>query len=296
MNPKISVIIPTINYSNRKDAIDRILVSLDNQKTAVPFEVIIVNNEPGSTKREFDIVSASTQVIHEPEAGLSRARNAGVKVAIGNIIAFLDDDVIPAPTWLGAIVQTHKLQTALCVGGPVTLIDSSFLRFPKWFSDYFLRFIIPPQFPKSTEVITSPYYIVGANMSFKRDVFASYGFFDTNLGRVGACLLSGEDMEFMMRIPSEGIFYEPLAGVSTKMTSLRLTRGYFVRRIFWQAISEARIFRKHGFDRYYDRSELFLSPYFGNKLLATLQHETIFQAICMIIRIITFNIVSLLRL
>lgn len=296
MKPEISIIIPTVNYISRKEQIHRILAVLESQKTSVPFEVIIVDNSFRLSENQFNQVPAFAKVIYEPRIGLSRARNAGLRVAVGDIIAFLDDDVIPATTWIKAIIQTHKLQKVLCVGGPVILGDRGSIRFPRWFSDYFLRFIVPPKFPESTGVVTAPYYIIGANMSFKRSVFDRYGFFDTNLGRVGNCLLSGEDMEFMMRVPPESIFYEPLAAVSMRIISQRLTRRYFTRRIFWQAVSDTRIFRKHGFDQYYDRSELFFSTDFSRRFLATLHYGLIFQAFCIIIRIITFKIVSFFNL
>lgn len=296
MKPKISIIIPTVSYSNRKEQIHRIFAALESQKTSVLFEVIIVDNSFRLNENQFNQVPVFAKIIHEPGIGLSRARNAGVRVAIGDIIAFLDDDVIPTTTWIKAIVQTHKLQKALCVGGPVILRDRKSIRFPRWFSDYFLRFVVPPKFPEFTGVVKAPCYIIGANMSFKRSVFDRYGFFDTNLGRVGKCLLSGEDMEFMMRVPQESIFYEPLAIVSTRITSQRLTRKYFARRIFWQAVSDARIFRKHGLDQYYDHSELFFSTDFSRKFFTALRYGLIFQAFCIIIRIMTFKTASFFNL
>lgn len=296
MTPKISIVIPTIDYLRQKEKIYQIIAAIENQKTKLIFEVIIVDNAPNISKETTDTLPSFVRIIREPKQGLSRARNTGILVSKGDIIAFIDDDVIPAPTWIDATMQAYKIPDTLCVGGPVILEDSDSVRYPIWFSDYFLRFIIPPKFPESTGIIKAPYYIIGANMSFKRNIFNRYGFFDVELGRIGNCLLSGEDMEFMMRLPQNGIFYEPLAITSTKITQHRLTRIYFVQRIFWQAVSDARILRKHNLNQYYDRSELFFSIDFIKRISTALRQGLIFQLFCITIRIITFKIVSFFNL
>lgn len=293
---KISIIIPTVSYTSRKEQISRTLVALKNQSISVPFEVIIIDNDQNQRNYLHDDLPVFAKIVCEPNAGLSYARNRGVRTAIGDIVAFLDDDVVPAKTWINALICTHELPDALCVGGPIILEDRDKIRIPRWFSDYFFRFIIPPKFPKLTGIIRKPFYLIGANMSFKQTVFKNYGFFDTNLGRRGNCLLSGEDVEFMLRIPPKNIFYEPRAVVLTKITSLRLTRRYFVRRIFWQAISDARIIVKHGSSLYYDQQELFLSAGFGKAFLKIFRRGLLFQTFCMAVRIGTFTLASFLRL
>lgn len=295
MKPILSVIIPTINYAEREAQLRHILSALGNQDTSTSFEVIIVDNA-GATDRNYTaFLPRFARLIREPKLGLSQARNAGTRASKGNIIAFLDDDVIPTSTWVQAITQTHKLSGVLCVGGSVIFEDCDSIQYPKWFSDYFLRFLAPPRFPKSTGTVVAPYYIIGANMSFKRSVFDRYGYFNVNLGRIGNRLLSGEDMEFMMRIPQKAIFYEPCAGVSTEITPRRLTRKYYTMRIFWQAVSDARIFEIHGFEIYYDRSELFFSIDFLKNLITTLRKGSLFQTFCMILRIIAFKATLFLK-
>ncbi|MEK7537218.1 MAG: glycosyltransferase [Patescibacteria group bacterium] len=294
--PELSIIIPTIDYLGRKTRIDAIVATLSSQNIAEsPAEVIVVDNSPNH-KNYRENSENSTKIIREPAVGLNYARNAGIKAAAGNIIAFLDDDVIPSKTWLASLIRAHKLSDTLCVGGPVTIEDWNRVVIPKWFSEYFLRFIIPSKFPQLAGRIKEPYYLIGANMSFKKEVFSNYGFFDTNLDRRGGCLLSGGDVEFMIRLKPENIFYEPLAAVSTKITQERLTKRYFIRRLFWQAVSDARIIKKHGLERFYDRPEIFISAGFTSLLFKTLRGKLFFQTLCMMIRIMTFKTASIFNL
>jgi glycosyltransferase involved in cell wall biosynthesis len=51
--------------------------------------------------------------------GLSRARNIGARVARGDIIAFLDDDMVPDRGWLGALVEHFVDERVAAVTGPV---------------------------------------------------------------------------------------------------------------------------------------------------------------------------------
>ncbi len=292
--PKLSVIIPTSDYFGRKAQINTIIRIIRNiSADESPIEIIVVDNSPSMSVPEPEDAGI---IIREPVIGLNQARNTGIEVASGGIVAFIDDDIIPARTWTKAVIQAHKLPGVLCVGGPVVIEDWNEVVRPTWLSDYFLRFIVPPKFPRSAGSIAKPYYLIGANMSFKREVFMDYGFFDTNLDRQGTCLLSGGDVEFMIRLKSESIFYEPLAAVSTKITQQRLMRWYFIRRIFWQGVSDARIIKKRGLERFYDQSELFISAGFMSLLFKTLKKGLFFQSLCMIIRVGVFKITSIFQL
>ena len=189
----ISIIVPTYGNDNNIRRLDKTLSVFEHQDIIdnITFEVVVVDNG-GSLNKEKVLEEhpyiSNLVVVKEPKVGLSGARNKGVLIARGDIIAFTDDDIIPSKKWLGSLYRSYIGSGALCVGGPVEFQDNKNV-FPSWFSDYFLRFLFPPKFPEKFDVITKPFFLIGANMSFKKEVFKKYGLFDTSLGRKGRCLL-----------------------------------------------------------------------------------------------------------
>jgi glycosyltransferase involved in cell wall biosynthesis len=289
----ISIIIPTILRKDRIKKIEQALDALTDQSFSqgMNFEVIIVDNGNSLSNQKisqkYKNKIKNLIIIKEPVIGLSKARNTGILNSKGKIIAFIDDDVRPSENWASALIKAHGTPGAFCVGGPVIISNPAL---PSWLSDYFLRFLAPPKFPKKFGVISEPFYLIGANVSFKQRVFKQHGLFDERLGRKGKNLLSGEDIEFINRLESKNVYFEPKARVTTKISPNRLTRRYFVKRIFWQAISEARIVNKLGTDWLYDKKELSFSKDFFGSLLRSLKEYNFLQFFCMVIRIITFKI------
>lgn len=113
--PKISVIVPVYNVEKY---LARCLDSIINQ-TLTDIEIICIND--GSTDRSLEILKEFVQkeprikLIDQPNAGLSCARNAGMKVAQGEYIGFVDsDDWIDADFYekLYAAAKKHDADVA----------------------------------------------------------------------------------------------------------------------------------------------------------------------------------------
>lgn len=102
MIPSISIILPTYNsFVQKQGSLDLTLRSLANQEVTGRFELIIVDN--GSTDETHRYLQTSmpprlrdcTSVLHCAEVGnRSKVRNMGISVATGDMVVFLDDDVI----------------------------------------------------------------------------------------------------------------------------------------------------------------------------------------------------------
>ena len=54
-----------------------------------------------------------------PNRNLSESRNIGIKLASGEIVAFIDDDAYPDPGWLDALVRAFEWGEVAAAGGPV---------------------------------------------------------------------------------------------------------------------------------------------------------------------------------
>ncbi|WIM73066.1 glycosyltransferase [Corynebacterium suedekumii] len=83
-------------------------------------EVIVVDNAPasGDTRRQLaGCADPRLRIVDEPHAGLSRARNAGLAAAAGEVVAFTDDDALPGDSWLASILDVFASAPPGEVGG-----------------------------------------------------------------------------------------------------------------------------------------------------------------------------------
>jgi len=289
----LTVVIPTYKHDDRLNGLINLIQSLlatSNEKYIE--EILVVDNgnslivsSDGQKIKSYKKV----RIVDEPQIGLSHARNTGVINAKTDIIAFLDDDVIVSEFWAENIVRGHSRNDVFCVGGPVLIKDKEKKRYPTWFSDYFLRFILPPYFPKQSGNLQPPYYLIGANISFKKETFEKFGLFDPTLGRKGLNLLSNEDIEFLARIPLNQIWYESGAIVSEKIAEKRLTKIFMIRRLFWQGISDYIMVKKRGLENFYDNKEVHFTPFLFKKLIFTIKNLYFLEALCMLIRLFSYK-------
>lgn len=132
--PYLSVVLPTYNRQSR---LRRVLAALERQTYPLDaFEVIVVSD--GSTDETNDYLSnihtpLQLKAILQPNAGPAAARNNGVRHANGEIILFLDDDVIPTDALVAEHANVHTSQLGVVVLGPM-LSPPDFQMFPwvKW--------------------------------------------------------------------------------------------------------------------------------------------------------------------
>jgi glycosyltransferase involved in cell wall biosynthesis len=97
----VSIIVPTFNGERR---IGACLHALSRQRTVREFEVLVVDD--GSNDGTAAVVKrfSGARLIRQAKAGPAAARNRGAREARGSILLFTDDDCIPAPNWMDAML------------------------------------------------------------------------------------------------------------------------------------------------------------------------------------------------
>ena len=123
MSVRVSVVVPV---RNGRSTLPKLLDSLAAQRNAPSFEVIVADN--GSTDDTVAIAQAHALrpvVTHESRPGSYAARNAGLQLANGAIVAFTDGDCVADPDWLRAGVETLETSGAQLAGGRVEVIMSA---------------------------------------------------------------------------------------------------------------------------------------------------------------------------
>lgn len=235
----VSVVVSTYSEDKLECVLD-CLKSLHEQ-SVLPREVILVlDSEPDLVEFYRSKVPRDVKVMMSGGFGLSNARNAGAKCAQGDIVAFIDDDARADEHWLRNLVRSYDHPEVLGVGGYACPVWEGSV--PIWFPEE-LNWIVGCSYkglPEHKATIRNP---IGCNMSFRRSVFDTVGYFRTDIGRFGRMLLAGEEPELSMRILAKfsgsRIIYEPRAVVYHQVPRSRRKLSYFVRRSFYQGISIA---------------------------------------------------------
>lgn len=108
-----------INTLDRADSLAETLRACA-QLTHPRFEVIVVSG-PSSDHTDEVIARWAGEVEHRrcPAANLSQSRNIGIAAAAGDVVAFIDDDGVPEPTWLDELCAGYDAEEVGAVGGVV---------------------------------------------------------------------------------------------------------------------------------------------------------------------------------
>jgi GT2 family glycosyltransferase len=184
--PRITVVVCTYNgCATIRECLEG-LSRLEYPNT----EMIVIDD--GSTDgtaqiaREFDVRLVSTE-----NRGLSAARNLGLELASGEIIAYLDDDAYPDPHWLDYLAEAFRTTEFTAVGGP---------NLPPPGEDFVAEAVAnSPGGP--THVLLSDReaeHIPGCNMAFRTAELRSLGGFDPQFRT------AGDDVDICWRIQGSG--------------------------------------------------------------------------------------------
>jgi GT2 family glycosyltransferase/SAM-dependent methyltransferase len=206
---------------DRPQALARCLVSLRRGRVR-PREIVVVDNASRSGATEqVAAAMADVRYIREDRPGLAIARNTGVRMTSGDIVAFTDDDVVVDTEWIPSLLPPFANARVMAVTGTVfpgelateaqRMAEERLWSFNREFrprtfdSRYFDRM----------RVRGVPVWHIGAgaNMAIRRAAFAHVGLFDERLG-AGAAGCS-EDSELWYRLLAGGwsCAYEPAAVV-----------------------------------------------------------------------------------
>jgi glycosyltransferase involved in cell wall biosynthesis len=240
---EISAIICTLNRAEYlRESIGSLL---DQTLPKRRYEILIVDN--GSTDetkemvlREFNGVQ-NLRYFYEPILGLSQARNTGWRQAVGEYVAYLDDDAIAYPQWLEKILhvfETVKPKPA-CVGGRIEPLWETAR--PPWLSDKIARCLGVLDLSDSPMTLDDSHCLFGGNSAYPRHLLEGVGGFQTNLGRKGNKLLSNEEILLHQQFKQRGYryYYHPEVAIGHHVPSFRLTKSWVIRRWYWQGVSEA---------------------------------------------------------
>ncbi len=159
------------------------------------------------------------------EKSMVRARNVGLAHAIGDVVAYVDDDTILCKDWSTKILESYKHELVGGVGGRVVNIldDGSTAD----------GFSIPTTEPVEVHRIR------GCNMSFRRNVLIKTDGFDEYF--MGSCFREERDLCFRVRGLGYKLLYNPKALVYHEFRGRVLDN----KQIYWIAYNNAYFYLKN---------------------------------------------------
>ncbi len=239
-NQEVSVVICTYTEGRWRDLVEAVESCLEQGDP--PGEVIVVvDHNPALLERARTELHNVVVVENSQERGLSGARNSGTAVARNGIVAFLDDDAIAGADWLHWLRQPYRSPDVLGVGGSIDPLWASGRR-PRFFPTEF-DWVVGCTYRGMPEAASVVRNLIGANMSFRRDVLLATGGFRVGIGRVGTRPVGCEETELCIRsnqqFRSGHFLFEPRARVQHRVPLERTSWRYFRARCTAEGYSKA---------------------------------------------------------
>lgn len=247
----LSIIIPTRN--RLVTVIQTVNSILGNSGEKDEFEILVVDNN--SDKYEIKELLAvlnhpKVRVFSETKIGLVYARHAGVKLSKGNILAFIDDDIIVGDYWLPTLLSLNDqyLDINLFTGSAMPIYQSYPPSWLRYFWDYNKKdkinccyWLSLIDFGPEIKLI-DPNLVWGLNFIIRKNAILKYEGFHPDvtapslLGFVG----DGETgLTMKMKSAGEVALYLPDLLIHHIATKERLSKLYFLKRAYVQGISDS---------------------------------------------------------
>ncbi len=237
MKPVISVVIPAYN---EEDYIETCLKSLRNQKTSVPYEIIVCDNN--STDRTVEIAKKyADKVVHEERQGIGYARNKGVSASVGEYIVNTDADTVFAPNFIDEVYKVFiedKYVAFACGNWDYYKGDSKLVKLLVRLSSSIF------QLYEKIVVLKNTASLPGWSLCTPRWVFDKVGGFDTRRGVLEDVIYSYKVEAFGKKgyFPEIEVHSSVRRFVSNFFKSIKHydKMGYSIKNVVWDLIRKSK--------------------------------------------------------
>ena len=234
---------------DRWDQLSLAMASVAAQ-SAVDETILVVDHNDELLERARTRWPEARVLANAGPQGLSSARNTALRIATGDIIAFLDDDAVADPGWLDALLAGFTDASVVAVGGSaVPIWPGPAGPAPAVLPDELLWIVGCSYRGLPTE--PGPVRnVMGCSMAFRRAPLMSIGGFNADTGRVGKLPIGCEETEACILLrqadPSRVVHYEPSARVRHHVSEDRVRMAYVAHRSWCEGLSKAGIARTVG--------------------------------------------------
>lgn len=238
-SPVITVLVPTYR---RPAGLARVLAGLAAQADPPPYEVLVVDNDP--RPHPVPDLPARTRLVAEATPGASAARNRGIAEAQTELLAMLDDDVVPEPGWLRSLADPVLDGRADLTGGKVLLAPD--VARPGWLRPGLEGYLTALDLGPTARELKADESLLTASLLTRTALLRQVGGFDTRLGPQPGRQIVGDDVRLVRDLRAAGARarWVPDAVVVHELPAERLRRSWLLKRAYLQGRSDWRVDRE----------------------------------------------------
>jgi hypothetical protein len=234
--PSVSVVIAAYTDDRWTQLRDAVISVLAQTRPAIE-TIVVVDHNPDLLSHARRELPDAMVIANTGARGASGARNTGVAVSRGEIVAFIDDDACATPDWLETLIAGFADPAVAGVGGRVDPLWVTAR--PRWFPREF-DWTVGASYSGMPETTARVRNVWTNNMALRRTAFNAVGGFREDFGKLGAASRP-EDTELCLRVTTGSWLYEPASAVGHWVPAQRATVRYFLRRCFDEGQGKAGI-------------------------------------------------------
>ncbi|MHB8597822.1 MAG: glycosyltransferase family 2 protein [Ktedonobacteraceae bacterium] len=224
---KASVVIPVYNDPRIEACIASLL---EQDYSAGLYEIIVIDNNSDALMQQI-IQRFKVKYVRENRRGSYFARNTGLEVAQGEIVAFIDADCIADSHWLSELLEGFKDSEVGGVGGRILKLK------PQTWVQANAEDLAEQQLaPQYLPFYAAP-YIVTANAAYQMSILRKLQGFD-------AQFQSGGDVDLAWRVQAEGFKVITAPDAIVYHAARETVRSYF-KQFFHYAAGHTLLYKKH---------------------------------------------------
>jgi GT2 family glycosyltransferase len=214
----------------------------------VPDELlVVVDRNPALEASVAGWLPPAARLLRSGSHGISSSRNAGLRAATSDVVAFVDDDAAAEPDWLLRLIEPFEAETGILGAGGAVV--------PQWETDARwlpeeLLWVVGCTYlghPEGPGPIRNP---IGCNMAFSRRELTAVGGFSAEFGKRGATPSTCDETEVCLRLERAHGFGRivsvPAARVRHHIPAQRIGWQALVRRCISEGLSKGRLRHLYG--------------------------------------------------
>jgi glycosyltransferase involved in cell wall biosynthesis len=245
-NALVSVIICAFSTKRFDMTVDCIYSIFESTYTNYEIILVIDGNEQlkYSLSDRFKDIDKVTVIGNKKDGGPSMARNHGIEIANGDILAFIDDDAYVTTEWLERIAKDFSERSDIAVVGGKLLPIYNYSCNKKLPEE--LLWIVGCTYKGHTECRQFVRNVISANMAARRSIFGhiNFKFMHTGKNRLFVPIKQLEDTLFCIMVNKrkvDTILYDPDIIVYHNVPTERLKLSYIIKRSFSEGILKAQL-------------------------------------------------------